>query len=376
MVDTFETIIYRQKQALHSWKTSIVPDAGLLTPEIEDQVWELLVLCADNLKSPSLDTDEEISRVAYDLGVELLPKADIRKINSIFRDKLIDAVLRHVKTDDTALKQMIHFANLVSDAFADASSDRLRRTISRQRTLRLAEELHMAKAIQEKLLPKSIPHIPGFQVAGRVIPAFEVGGDYWSVKYYPDDNRVTMKLADISGHGIAAATLVAAVKFISGGYYRAASTAHEVIERTNRVLVMETPVEILVTMVYAWLYPDTREIEVVNSGHTPVFICRENTCEDIPVTGPVLGVAITEYGEHKYQLNTGDIFFVGSDGITEAGAGEAFGEARLKEVVVANKDKTADEIADAVIEAVTSYAGQPHDDVSLVVLKAVDAPTG
>jgi sigma-B regulation protein RsbU (phosphoserine phosphatase) len=269
---------------------------------------------------------------------------------------------------------MIRFTNLVSDAFRDAYSDRLRRSISRQRTMRLAEELHMAKSIQERLLPKKIPTIPGFQVAGRVIPASEVGGDYWSVKYYEDDGRVTMKLADISGHGIAAATLVAAVKFISGGYYRGAASAHEVIERTNRVLVIETPVEILVTMVYAWLYPNTREIEVVNAGHTPAFICRENTCEDIPVTGPVLGVASTEYGEVKYQLGTGDVFFLGSDGITEAGIGEPFGERRLKEVVLENRDRTADEIADAVIEAVMTYAGQPHDDVSLVVLKAIDAP--
>ena len=77
----------------------------------------------------------------------------------------------------------------------------------------------------------------------------------------------------MSGHGIAAATLVAAVKFVSGGFYRSAPSAASVVEYTNHVLVRETPAIILVTMVYGWLKPDTREVTLVNAGHEPVFMC-------------------------------------------------------------------------------------------------------
>lgn len=375
MVDTFETLLYRQKQALHSWESSIGAAAKSVTPEIENSVWELLVFCADNLTEPSTDIDEEIARIAYDLATMVLQYSDVRSLHRDFRDALIDAVLQHAPATEFSPRRLIHFANLLSDAYWVAYSDRLRRTISHQRTSRLSEELHMAKRIQERLLPKHVPEIPGFQIAGRVIPATEVGGDYWSVKRYEDDGIVTLKLADISGHGIAAATLVAAVKFITGGYYRAAASAHEVVERTNKTLVRETPVEILVTMVYTRLHPDSRQLDIVNAGHEPVFICSGDKCTDIRPTGPVLGVTETEYTEQQFHLNTGDIFFVCSDGIMEAGTGEPFGPARIKEIVINNRERTAEEIADAVINAVTEYAGQPHDDMSLVVLKTLDEPT-
>jgi hypothetical protein len=369
---TYETLIYHQKQALLTWKTALQAAVTSLNPEIETAAWELLVLCADNLTKPSIDTDEEISRVAHDLAATVLEKSDIRTLNLSYRDGLLEAVLRHTTAGEETTCRMVHFANLLSDAFRDAYADRLRRMISHQRTTRLSEELQLAKRIQQRLLPKMIPTIPGVQVAGRVVPAAEVGGDYWSVKYYRDDGVVTIKLADISGHGIAAATLVAAVKFISGGYYRGSKSAHEVVEHTNRILVLETPVEVLVTMVYGWLYPETKEIDIVNAGHEPVFLCEDGVCTDIPPTGPVLGVADTTYGEQRLSLSPGGILFFCSDGITDAGIGEPFGIARVKELVLANRNRSADEIAELVIQSVTDYAGQPHDDMSLVAVKAVD----
>ena len=375
---TYETLIYHQKQAFKEWKAEFGAGASTLKPEIESAVWELLVLCADNLTSPSIDIDEEITKVAYDLAAavpaaSLAPiiSGDVRNLNRIYRDALILSILKYTTLDEDTNYRMIHFSNLLSDAFQEASSDRLRRTISEQRAARISEEMQLAKRIQERLLPRSVPDIPGFQIAGKVMPASQVGGDYWSAKYYEEDDIVTFKLADITGHGIAAATLVAAVKFISGGYYRGASSAHEVIERTNRVLVLETPVEILVTMVYGWLHPKTGEIEIVNAGHEPVFICRENQCMDIPPTGPLLGVSETKYSEQQIKLSTGDVLFFCSDGITEAGIGEPFGVKRVKELVVANRDRSASEIADSITQSVMEYAVQQHDDVSLVVVKAI-----
>ncbi len=372
MAETYETLIYHQKRALQSWKATTAATAPVVGPEVNTLVWELLVLCAEHLTRPSIDTDEEISEVARNLASTVLNTSDVKTLNSIYRDALIDAVLKNAPDSCQSAVAMIHFANLLSDAFRETFADRLRRMISKHRTSRISEELFLAKRIQERLLPKSIPTIPGFQIAGRLIPAREVGGDYWSAKYYEDDGVVTMKLADISGHGIAAATLVAAVKFISGGYYRGASSAKEVMERTNRILVRETPVEILVTMVYAWLYPESKELRIVNAGHEPVFLCNNEMCSDILPTGQLLGVAETSYTEHRLRMETGDILFFCSDGITEAGVGSHFGIARVKELLIENRMKPASEIADSVINAVLEYAESPHDDMSLVVVKAID----
>lgn len=372
MADTYETLTYRQKQALHFWKASLGDAALSLQPEAENLVWDILVLCTESILSPSPEIDEEVAGAARELADLVLDSADVDTLYTAFRDRLIEAIMKHLPMNTETAMRMVHFSNLLSDAYREAYSANLQRRIAHQRSIRLSEELQMAKRIQERLLPKRIPHIPGFQFAGRLIPAREVGGDYWSVKYYPDDGVVTTKLADISGHGIAAATLVAAVKFVSGGYYRGAKSASEVIERTNRIMVMETPVEILVTMVYGWLHPKKRIIDVVNAGHEPAFLCKDNACLDIKPTGPVLGIEETKYGEIRLQLDPGDIIVFCSDGITEAGITEQFGLARVKEIVLANRKESADRIADNVIQAVTDFAGQPHDDVSILVIKTLD----
>jgi serine phosphatase RsbU (regulator of sigma subunit) len=260
----------------------------------------------------------------------------------------------------------------VGDALWEAFVEQLRSDIRQEKRQRLTEQLRIAKRIQQHLLPKTIPQVDGFDFAGRLVPAEEVGGDYWSIKNYPQDQTITMKLADVSGHGIGAATLVAAVKFISGGYYRGASSPQEVMERTNQVLVKETPHDILVTMIYGWLNPVTRVIRLVNAGHSPVFIARQDGFQDIEPTGPVLGVLGTAaYSERQELLQPGDILVFASDGITEAGSDRRFGTDRLKEVVWDHRRLPAREIADAVIDAVMRYDVTVPDDLSIVVTRSL-----
>ena len=368
--DRLENMMYRQRGVDKAWLDEATRRSASPSDESAELVWELLVTYGESVDDISR-ASEDIYKTAYELATRQLAEMHIERVMEIYRDCLVEAML-DASGNATAneCRSLVRFTNLVSTAFCEAHSDLLRKTIRHARTDRLSNELKLAKQIQGRLLPKVIPSIAGFDFAGRLIPAREVGGDYWSVKYYEDDGVVTMKLADISGHGVAAATLVAAVKFISGGYYRGSESAAEVMRQTNRVLTKETPYDVLVTMVYAWLRPDRCELTVVNAGHEPVFQCRKNVCTDVPPTGPVLGVTESaDYQERSYVLTKDDIVFFGSDGITDAGIGERFGIERLKNVVTENADRTADQIADSVVAAVTQYAQRPHDDISMLVLK-------
>jgi sigma-B regulation protein RsbU (phosphoserine phosphatase) len=312
-----------------------------------------------------------IYKTAYELASLLLPNYSLKKIYAIYRDRLLETMMNTAGDKlQGQCRPLLGFANLISSEFADAQADLLKKESLQDRVRSLSRELKIAKRIQTHLLPKVIPTVAGYDFAGRLIPAEEIGGDYWSIKHYKDDNRITIKLADITGHGVAAATLVAAVKFISGGYYQGAKSAAEVMKKTNRVLALETPHDILVTMVYGWLEPDTGEIRLVNAGHSPAFICNESLCIDIPQTGPVMGISeVGEYDEWAYKLSKNDIVFLGSDGITEAGTLHPFGVGRLKKVVTDSVNQSADEIADNVVKAVTEYVPDPHDDISMVVIK-------
>lgn len=368
--EQFETLVYQQKRAHKAWMAEVVKRGEKPSRTADGLVWELLLSYGEAMRNFE-GAREDIYKTAYELASLILEtNSDVGRMRDLYRDCLLDAIIHTSDTENPCdCRTVVHFANLMSTAFSEARADALKKTIRHNRAESLSNELRVAKAIQKHLLPRVIPDIPGFDFAGRLVPAQEVGGDYWSIKYYKDDGIITIKLADISGHGIAAATLVAAVKFISGGYYRGSSSAAEVMRQTNRVLARETPYDIMVTMAYAWLRPETRKLTIVNAGHEPVFLCREDVCIDFLPTGPVLGVQEAEYGETEIQLKDNDIVFFGSDGILDAGFTEPFGLERLKELVIRNSRLGADELADRVVQTVSDYAGQPHDDISLVVVK-------
>lgn len=372
-----QTLVSHERLVYKHWLDKAALRGVQPSPEAAELVSELLVTYTEAM--PDIEPSAgDIYATAHDLATRALESMPVDMVSTVYRDYLLDAMIES-STQPTAAecRSLVRFTNLISSAFCEANSDQLRKTIRRDRAERFSAEMKMAKAIQRQLLPKVIPELPGFDFAGRLIPAAEVGGDYWSIRYYPDDGIVTLKLADISGHGVAAATLVAAVKFISGCYYRRASTAAEVIEHTNRVLTLETPHEILVTMVYGWLRPETYELTVVNGGHEPAFLCRETMCTDIAPTGPALGMAEgMSYGEVKFDLHRGDILFFGSDGIIEAGVGERFGSSRLKKIVCENSDLSANDLADKVVESVRTFAPQPYDDISLLIVKVTGEPAG
>jgi sigma-B regulation protein RsbU (phosphoserine phosphatase) len=245
----------------------------------------------------------------------------------------------------------------------------------------LRDELQGAKEVQQRLLPRVVPTVPHFDFAGRYAAAGHVGGDYWSVKFYREEGIVTCKLADVTGHGIGAAILMAAVKFVSGVLFRGSTSPTSVMERTNHSLLRETSPDKMATMVYAWVYPQTRRVRLVNAGHSPAFLCRGATgaVEDIPATGPLLGLIETTYDEIAVTLAPGDLLFFCSDGVAEAGDPRTFGEARVKEIVREHRKQSADAIADAVFAAARACCGTPRDDMSLLVIKASEvkaAPGG
>jgi sigma-B regulation protein RsbU (phosphoserine phosphatase) len=239
----------------------------------------------------------------------------------------------------------------------------------------LRDELSGAKEVQQRLLPGVVPKVPGWDFAGRYRPAGAVGGDYWSVKYYREENIVTCKLADVTGHGIAAAILVAAVKFVSGVLFRHSPTPAAVMERTNHSLLRETSPDRLATMIYAWISPQTRRVRLVNAGHAPAFIVRgaAGVVEDIPPTGPLLGLIETTYDEVTYTLAPGDLLFFCSDGVAESGNPERFGDVRVKEIVRLHRKETAEQIAQAVFTAASDCSGPSKDDMSLLVIKATES---
>jgi hypothetical protein len=322
------------------------------------------------IESGSVDVLAELEADTYRLAIQIDGNAGMQAALRYLRDGLGTALCPCVQRSSECAKAGARIIARVSDAVWQAHTDALQGLIERQQLDRLQQELMVAKRIQERLLPRTTPELEGWDIAGRVLPAAEVGGDYWSCKLYAEDDIVTFKLADVTGHGIAAATLVAAVKFISGGYYRGAKTAAQVMERTNSVLVRETPHEILVTMVYGWLYPHGGAINVVNAGHSPVLHLRKGQLRRIPTTGIALGMIETQYREMRLTMDPGDVFLTCSDGVTQPGGdGPPLGEAWVEEQLLAGAAGPAEELVQRILDGALHAYGRPIDDMSVLVVK-------
>jgi phosphoserine phosphatase RsbU/P len=226
-------------------------------------------------------------------------------------------------------------------------------------------EAQEARTIQQALLPKSSPFIPGFVVSGLSVPARAVGGDWYDFIPF-SDGRWGLVLADVSGKGTAAALLMSATRGMLRSLAEACCTPGEVLTKLNRLMVDDFPAGKFVTMVYAVLDPATRSVIFSNAGHLlPLFIDGEGARFLDVERGLPLGLGCGDYSETQVTLTEGSRLIFYSDGITEAvnPEEEEFGLDRLVKLA-AKRGASAMSIAEDV-RAFANGAGV-RDDASVV----------
>jgi sigma-B regulation protein RsbU (phosphoserine phosphatase) len=231
----------------------------------------------------------------------------------------------------------------------------------------LDRDAQEARVIQQALLPKSSPYIPGFMISGRSEPARAVGGDWYDFISFPD-GRWGIVLADVSGKGTAAALLMSATRGMFRSLAEACCTPGEVLTRLNQLLVDDFPAGKFVTMVYGVLDPATRTVTFANAGHLrPLFIDDRGKHFLDTERGLPLGLGCGDYSETQVTLSPGSRLIFYSDGITEAvdGNEQEYGLGRLAEHAV-QPGASAVSIVDDV--RVFANGTGVRDDASVVFL--------
>jgi len=232
----------------------------------------------------------------------------------------------------------------------------------------MSREANEARKIQEALLPRCSPYVPGFAVSGLSTPAGAVGGDWYDFIPF-DDGRWGLVLADVSGKGTAAALLMSATR----GMLRSLATAccpSEVLRKLNELLVNDFPSGRFVTMLYAVLDPASRTLRFASAGHLrPLLIEGSDTRFLETERGLPLGIGPGEYSEAEVRLAPGSRLLFYSDGITEATNPEddEYGAERLEQHF-----RRTDASAESILEDVRSFANGAglHDDATVILLKA------
>jgi phosphoserine phosphatase RsbU/P len=273
----------------------------------------------------------------------------------------------HTELDAFGPCQLRLLQALCSDVAVAVHNARRFQKEQRQRE-QMTHEAREARVIQQALLPKTPPYIPGFTVSGLSIPVGAVGGDWYD--FIPmDQGRWGLVLADVSGKGTAAALLMSATRGILRSLVEAACTPGEVLTKLNRLLVEDFPAGRFVTMVYAVLDPAKRTVTFANAGHLPPLLMTGISAQSLDAErGIPLGLGPSDFSEVEVKLPQGSRVVFYSDGITEAEnpADEEYGFVRLQKHFL-----RPDSSAETLLDDVRSFADGSglRDDASIILVK-------
>jgi phosphoserine phosphatase RsbU/P len=266
---------------------------------------------------------------------------------------------------DAFPRQQLRLLQALCDHVAVAVDNARRFQSERAAREIMSREAQEARLMQQALLPKSSPYIPGFVISGLSVPVSAVGGDWYDFIAFPD-GRWGLVLADVSGKGTAAALLMSATRGMLRSLAEACSTPGEVLNKLNRLLVEDFPAGKFVTLVYAVLDPANRILTFANAGHLhPLFIDNDGAQFLDTERGLPLGLSCGDYSETTVALSPGSRLIFYSDGITEAENAEdqEYGLERL-----AQHASTADASAVSIVDDVRAYANGTgvRDDATVV----------
>jgi sigma-B regulation protein RsbU (phosphoserine phosphatase) len=233
------------------------------------------------------------------------------------------------------------------------------------------EELQRAREIQDSLLPKKIPQLPGFEVASAWQPARAVGGDYFDVLKL-GENRLAICIADVSGKGVPAALLMANVQASLRASVRDLDSPARVCSIINGMLCESIAADRFVTFFCGVLDAASRTFRYCNAGHPYPILVSSGAVRTLDQGGAVLGVfPAWTYQNSSVDLSSGDRLLLFTDGITEAEGqqGEEFGMEKVAAFAKAHAANSAAKMNQQLLAEVTEFCGARfQDDATLLVL--------
>ena len=238
-----------------------------------------------------------------------------------------------------------------------------------QERQRMSREGDEARIIQQALLPKASPYIPGFAISGLSVPAGDIGGDWYDFIPF-SDGCWGLVLADVSGKGTAAALLMSATRAMLRSLTDTCSSPAETLSKLNKLMVEDFPSGRFVTLIYAILDPKNRMLKFASAGHLAPLLVEGDRARFLQSdAGTPLGLSKTSFSESEIHLKEGSQLVLYSDGITEAAGfdDQEYGPERLREHVLKPQASS-----DSILTDVRRYVNGAglQDDATVIFVRA------
>jgi serine phosphatase RsbU (regulator of sigma subunit) len=271
--------------------------------------------------------------------------------------------------------------NTLADSFNSMAQELEASTQAKIEKEKLEQELHIAKKIQQDLLPKNIPHIEGLDIAASVTPAGMVGGDCYDFLRLDDDNTF-FYVGDVTGHGVPASLVVSIANtllytFSDNKEYT--MNTRDIVIKTNKILHSKTEPTMFVTAVLCNWDSQQKKFSYSSAGHEQIihYRAKDKSVSLLSAGGMALGMLpdISQIvQEHDVDIAEGDFLVLYSDGIPEMWSDEKnmLGMSNFLEIIkTQDASKSAQEIHNLILERVDNFRGdyERKDDVTLMIVK-------
>lgn len=334
-----------------------------------------------------LNTDEQIDIVISDIN---MPKMDgltlleqIPNVNPNIRSVIVSAYgdMKNIRLAMNRgafdfVTKPIDFSDLKTTIERTAKHLELWREAlaSRDKLTSIRNELRIADKMQQSILPKIFPKGSNFQLAGTMLPARNVGGDFFDI-INCGEGKFGIVIADVSDKGVPAAMFMMSSRTLMKGSAIGNKEPADVLEEVNRLLIEDNETGMFVTVFYCIINTNTGRINFSNGGHNPPLVVKPDGSSMFlsMESGVALGMfGDIEFVSQNYNLQPDERVVFYTDGVTEAmnDRNELFGNDRLMQVAKENKDLNVEYFNQAIVSAVNEFSrGVPQtDDITCISL--------
>ncbi len=294
----------------------------------------------------------------------------------IAEDDAIGALVINDRKPRLISEDELRFLQLMANQAAIAiESARLQEEeLARQR---LEEEMAVGRQIQLSLLPETTPSLPNWEIVAKYRAARQMGGDFYDfLELSQAPLRLGIVIADVSDKGVPAALFMAMCRTMIRSIAFSGQSPAQVLMRTNELMLKESRADLFLGAIYVVLEPESGRLIYANGGHSRPLLYHNETEEVVELRsdGIILGTfEEISIEEKEVTITPGDMLLFYTDGVTDATnpSGELFGRELLSQIVTECKDESAQQVAEAIVEAINQFTGSTpqSDDLTILVLK-------